>query len=105
MSQNELQELIIQDKPSEMLLTLKSYRRKLFDKGGKPYAQKLSTEADTTYAHTVKILNKLDEQGLIEYEKQGRKKCVELTEHGEKVAEAVEQLVETLEEAAKQETV
>ena len=46
------------------------------------YGSKISRKVDTTYAHTVKTLQKLEDQGFVESEKQGRKKLLTPTEKG-----------------------
>ena len=56
------------------------------------YASQISNKIDTTFAHTVKILKKLDEAGLIDREEQGRKMIAETTERGKRVARAAQTL-------------
>ena len=57
------------------------------------YASQVSSKIDSTYAHTVKILKKLDQQGLInKSEKDGRKVIAETTEKGQRVARRAQQL-------------
>ncbi|MFB6241304.1 MAG: hypothetical protein ABEJ36_00695 [Candidatus Nanosalina sp.] len=50
------------------------------------YASALSSEVDATYSHTVRILHQLEDFGLVESSKEGRKKVIELTSEGEEVA-------------------
>ena len=62
--------------------------------GSSDYGSKLSKKVDTTYAHTTKILGRLEDLGLIEGEEQGRKKVYSLTEKGREKAEALKEAVE-----------
>ncbi|WP_394329090.1 MarR family winged helix-turn-helix transcriptional regulator [Haloferax sp. Q22] len=57
--------------------------------GGTSYASEISTEVDCTYSHTVRILDKFEEYGLVEREKDGRKVNCSLTDEGQKRAEAL----------------
>lgn len=66
---------------------------------GESFSQRMVRDIDTTYAHTVKTVNRLESRGLLRSKKEGRKRMLELTEKGEKVAEAVENLFEVVEEA------
>jgi predicted transcriptional regulator len=54
------------------------------------YATVIAKNIDTTYAHTLRILSKLEKLGLIRFEKAGRIKLVRLTRVGEKSAEVLE---------------
>ena len=62
------------------------------------YATALATEVDATYSHTVRILQKLEEFGLVTSEKQGRKKIFQLTEDGKELAEECGNLLAELRE-------
>lgn len=64
------------------------------------YASVLSREAECTYAHTVKILNTFEENDLVEFDKQGRKKLIELTDRGQQVAQHMTALMNTLDEVS-----
>lgn len=60
------------------------------------YATALSAEVDATYSHTVRILQKLEEFGLVTSEKQGRKKVFQLTDDGKDLAEECGDLMSEL---------
>ncbi|WP_394324598.1 winged helix-turn-helix domain-containing protein [Haloplanus natans] len=62
--------------------------------GGTSYANEISTTVDCTYSHTVRILQKLEENGLVEGEKEGRKKNYKLTDEGQERAEALVNFLE-----------
>lgn len=49
---------------------------------GDSYATQLATKIDTTYAHSVKILQKFQDHEMVRTERKGRKKTYELTENG-----------------------
>lgn len=75
MTQNydELREMFINEKPVQHLLYLQN-------RDG--YASEVSRITDTTYSHSVKILNRFEEDGLAESERKGRRKIYSLTEKG-----------------------
>jgi DNA-binding MarR family transcriptional regulator len=75
----DLESFFINQKPVRILVNLHS---DFTDN----YASALSSEVDATYSHTVRILHKLEDFNLVESEKEGRKKVVDLTEDGEEVA-------------------
>lgn len=83
-----IMDLFLHNKPVGVMLGLR-------DSEGK-YASILSKEIDCTYTHTLKILNQLNEHGLVEFERQGRIKKVTLTPGGDDVAHELEGLVRKL---------
>lgn len=70
----------LNEKPVMALVVIRQDR-------GETYGTRVSKKIDTTYAHTVKILSEMEEAGLIETEKSGRKKLLNLTPKGEKYAD------------------
>jgi DNA-binding MarR family transcriptional regulator len=58
---------------------------------GKTYASVISKEIDSTFAHTTRILAKMEQCGLIRFTFEGRIKFVELTEYGEEVETALKE--------------
>ena len=69
----------LRSKPINILMSLKKDNKL-------QYASMLSKEANCTYSHTVKILNKLKQHGLVEFTKKGRLKAVNLTSVGHEIA-------------------
>lgn len=63
---------------------------------GRTYPSMLSKFADCTYPHAVRILDMLERNGIISYEKKGRIKYVVLTEKGEEIAFLLEELYRKL---------
>lgn len=72
-------DIFLREKPSKILVSLNN-------PSTENYASALSTQADCTYSHTVRLIKKFKELGLIETKKEGRKKIVKLTHEGEQVA-------------------
>ena len=66
-----------------MLIALKKVSRA-------KYGSQLAKEVDCTYSHAVKILQTLEEMGLVSFEKKGRIKIIKLTKKGVSVAEHIE---------------
>lgn len=83
---DSLKEIFLHSKPATILIGIKRGR-------GEKYASILSKEADCTYSHAVKILNKFEHNGLVEFNKQGRRKLIDLTEKGERIASSMEMLM------------
>jgi predicted transcriptional regulator len=86
--------IFFHDKPYKILVGLKRGKKA-------KYTSLISKDIDCTYSHTAKILNLLEDHGLIEFEKTGRKKLVKLTSLGEELANAFEIILEKLENLEK----
>jgi len=78
-----LEDLFLREKPAKILLSLKTSKIPV-------YATILSKEADCTYSHTIKILNILQQMGLVIFDKKGRIKDVKLTDDGWDIAHNLE---------------
>ncbi len=60
------------------------------------YGSVLAKEVDCTYSHAVKILQSLQELGLVVFEKQGRIKIIKLTKKGKEIAEEIDNIKRSL---------
>lgn len=87
-------DLFLNKKPVMALVTIRRSRDEI-------YGGIVSKKIDTTYAHTVKILSELEDNGILETEKKGRKKIPHLTEKGEKEADKFIELLNLLEKEEK----
>ena len=83
-------EIFLREKPSKILISLHR-------ESTENYASALSTQVDCTYSHTVRLIQKFDQLGLIETKKEGRKKIVELTNNGETIASNLSDVFNKLE--------
>lgn len=83
MSDENAEKLFLQEKPTLALLFIGSM--------GKTYASVISKEIDSTFAHTTRILAKMEQCGLIRFTFEGRIKFVELTEYGREVETALKE--------------
>ena len=81
MSDEDAEKLFLQEKPTLALLFIGSME--------KTYASVISKEIDSTFAHTTRILSKMEQSGLIKFTFEGRIKFVELTEYGKEVETAL----------------
>lgn len=72
-----------------MLVVLKNSKQGI-------YASSLAKQIDCTYSHVVKILQQMEKAGLINFDKKGRLKLLNLTKRGEQVAEYIDQIRATL---------
>lgn len=91
-NENRLKEMILREKPTLIILGIKNAREK-------KYASVLAKEANCTYSHTIKILQELNDLGIVESKKDGRTKYIQLTPKGEDVAYALESLNRVLSKA------
>jgi len=83
-------DLFFRRKPAMMLIALRKV-------GRAKYGSVLAKEVDCTYSHAVKILQTLEELGLVQFEKKGRIKIIKLTKKGQEVADhiaAIKRLVD-----------
>lgn len=81
MSDGNAEKLFLQEKPTLALLFIGSM--------GKTYASVISKEIDSTFAHTTRILSKMEQCRLIRFTFEGRIKFVELTKYGRDVETAL----------------
>jgi len=89
MTKEYAEQLFLQEKPVLALLAIWSFQ--------KTYASVITKEINSTFAHTTKILTKMEEHDLVSFSVEGRVKYVELTEHGYKVVDALKNLIIALE--------
>jgi predicted transcriptional regulator len=82
-------DLFFRRKPAMMLIALKKVSRA-------KYGSILAKEVDCTYSHAVKILQILEELGLVVFEKKGRIKIIKLTKKGQEVADHIESIKEVV---------
>jgi DNA-binding MarR family transcriptional regulator len=78
-------ELFFRKKPALMLMALKRVNKA-------KYGSVLAKDVDCTYSHAVKILQTLEDQGLVMFEKKGRIKIIKLTKKGQEVADHIESI-------------
>src|SRR3989338_5064691 len=77
--------VFFREKPCMMLVYLKNSKIEV-------YASSLAKQVDCTYSHVVKILQQMEKEGLINFEKTGRLKLLTLTKKGEEIAEHIDKL-------------
>ena len=87
-----LDEFLINEKPCLFLTAVRKMKE--------PYAGAIAKEIDTTYAHALSIKDNLRSLGLLtaEEEGQGKKTILSLTEDGEGLADALENLFDVMED-------
>lgn len=82
----QLEEMFLRKKPARLLVHIKQDDKEA-------YASNLAKKIDCTYAHTVKLLQKMQDHGLVEFNKDGRVKYIALTETGHALANDFENLL------------
>jgi len=75
---DDILSFFLQDKPARILLEM--------GKSDRTYPADISKALAATYSHIVRVIQKLEEFGLVESEKEGRTKYIKLTELGQQVA-------------------
>ncbi|MFB6245156.1 MAG: winged helix DNA-binding protein [Candidatus Nanohaloarchaea archaeon] len=84
-------EFFLNTKPSRMIMALRRQE--------KLNAKKISRKVETTYSHAVRVMNQLEEMGLVRSEKKGRKKNYVLTDKGTGISEALDDIVGAIQES------
>ncbi|ABE51629.1 HTH transcriptional regulator, MarR/SlyA family [Methanococcoides burtonii DSM 6242] len=80
--------MFLQEKPTLVLLAIWFY--------GRTYASVITKEINSTFAHTTKVLSRMEEDGLVQFSFEGRIKYVELTEKGTNVVSILKDLIISL---------
>jgi predicted transcriptional regulator len=78
-------EVFFRRKPAMILVALRNSNKNR-------YGSVLAKEVDCTYSHAVKILQEMEKNKLVLFEKKGRIKTIQLTESGEQVADHIERI-------------
>lgn len=87
MIKKNLGDTLLQEKPTKALMLIKGSAEPV-------YASVIAREIDSTYAHTLNVLSRLERLRLLRFEKTGRIKLVKLTNLGAKVANVLEALLD-----------
>jgi len=82
-------DVFLREKPSMMLVTL-------LNSNNEVYASTLAKSVDCTYSHVVKILQEMEDAGLVSFEKTGRLKYLKLTKKGEEIAKHIDAIDKAL---------
>jgi len=86
-----MKDMFLNEKPVMTLVTIRRSRKDI-------YGSVVSKEIDTTYAHAVKIISKMEDKGLVESHKDGRKKILSLTEEGKEYADLFIEIIESFDD-------
>ena len=86
---NDIFEVFFRKKPAMILVALKNTPKSR-------YGSVLAKEVDCTYSHAVKILQEMEKNKLVMFEKHGRIKTIKLTNQGEKIAEHIQRIRDLL---------
>jgi len=85
MNNKEIFKIFFREKPAMMLVELKNAKSEV-------YASALAKNIDCTYSHVVKILQEMQKEGLVNFDKQGRLKLLTLTKKGNDVASQIDSI-------------
>lgn len=85
MKNKEIFNVLFREKPAMMLVGLYNAKSEV-------YASSLAKQIDCTYSHVVKILQQMENSGLINFNKQGRLKLLTLTKKGKDIVENIDQI-------------
>jgi len=81
-----LRELFVREKPVRLLIEINNPRTD-------NYASELSKSVDCTYSHAVRVIQRFEENSLVDTEEKGRKKNIELTDKGEEIAKKLSKVL------------
>lgn len=84
-----LRELFIREKPVRLLIEINNPRTE-------NYASEMSKSIDCTYSHAVRVIQRFEENGLVETEEKGRKKNIFLTDKGKEIAKSLSKTLNVL---------
>lgn len=79
----EIFNVFFREKPAMMLVELRNAKSEV-------YASSLAKQIDCTYSHVVKILQEMQKEGLVNFDKQGRLKLLSLTKKGNDIASRID---------------
>ncbi len=85
MLKKDIFEVFFRRKPAMILVALRNNSKNR-------YGSVLAKEVDCTYSHAVKILQEMEKNRLVSFEKKGRIKTISLTESGEQIADHIERI-------------
>lgn len=85
MMDKEIFNTLFREKPAMMLLGLKNSKSEV-------YASSLAKQVDCTYSHVVKILQMMEKNGVLNFQKTGRLKILTLTKKGQEIADHIENI-------------
>lgn len=85
----ELEEFFLNVKPVKILIVLN-------DPNTESYASAISKKTDCTYSHTVRIIQKMEDLGLVDSNMKGRKKELELTDRGRELAVSLSDVMHSM---------
>jgi predicted transcriptional regulator len=83
---NNLVNLFLRNKPAFILMKIHACTCKC-------YASNIAKEVDCTYSHTVRIIQQLEKEGLLTFDKAGRIKTITLTKKGKDISENLKKLI------------
>lgn len=83
MDNKQIFNVFFREKPAMLLVNLKNAK-------GTVYASSIAKQIDCTYSHVVKILQQMNKDGLVNFDKQGRLKLLTLTKKGTDIAEHID---------------
>jgi len=84
---SEIEDLFLHSKPAHILVQLSHPERE-------NHTSEIARRTDCTYSHAVRIIEKMEDNELVETHREGRKKPVELTKKGKKIAEPMNELLD-----------
>jgi DNA-binding PadR family transcriptional regulator len=87
-SSKNIRSLFLKRKPVKVILNLKENEDN--------YALEISRNIDTTYPHTINLLQEMEKKSIIFSNKEGRKKIYRLTSKGRKIADDLAEVWESM---------
>ncbi|HLD42952.1 MAG TPA: hypothetical protein VJB08_03115 [Candidatus Nanoarchaeia archaeon] len=89
MKNTKIFNVFFREKPAMMLINLRNSKSNV-------YASSLAKSIDCTYSHVVKILQQMERNDLISFNKKGRLKLLTLTKRGSDIADSIDSVRNSL---------
>ena len=83
-----MENVFLRPKPCRVIVLLKDSNSK--------YISELAKESGATYVHTTKLLRKLEKNEIVTIEQNGKKRMVKLTDKGNKIASALNEVMDSI---------
>jgi len=87
--ETEHENIFLKEKPCKILIEVNNPQTD-------NYPSEIAKATGCTYSHTVRLIQRMEKMDLITSEKEGRRKMLELTDKGRKIAKSLSETIEGL---------
>jgi len=87
--ETEHENIFLKEKPCKILIEINNPQTD-------NYPSEIAKKTGCTYSHTVRLVQRMEKKDLINSQKEGRRKMLELTDKGRRVAKSLSDAIEEL---------